>query len=173
MKKAFIFLWIIITGCSISLAQNTSDSVVISDLVQKQIAEIRAKQTPQNQPAVVEKTQHAAKVNQAGTLIPESMYVALFAVLEIGFVGFFIWRFFLRRQQNKRPVQLMPIPIQTGRPRKHYSKAESLKLRTNATCKLTLLKTKEEITRHARDLQVGTGEVELAVRLQNMSEGNK
>ncbi|MBI2417383.1 MAG: hypothetical protein HYV28_05665 [Ignavibacteriales bacterium] len=150
-------------------AQSTQDSVDLNALVQKQIQKVQSeKVNPVSTTQPVENT----KAQEAGSGIPENMFVLLFALAEI-IAGGLIVRYYLvkKRQVVAKDTPAPKIKAEPAQRRK-MTKEEFAKLRTEVTCQLTLIKTQEELNHQAKKMNVGAGELELAIRLQNMAGSN-
>lgn len=148
-------------------AQSGQDSLNLSAMVRQQITKVQTeKEQPKTAPAVKE-----TKTNNS-SILPENVFIVLFALAEL-LAGGMIIRYYLRKRKTEQnsPVPAPHTPDETA-PRRRLTKEEAAKLRTDVVCQLALIKTQEELNREAKKLNIGAGELELAIRLQNMAGSN-
>ncbi len=156
-----IALWGMLTLQSFAL----NDSLMIHQIVSNEISKAKEKEQA---PIVPKKANQEIQSIQAGA-IPQTVFFGVF----IGTQILLAMAFFLFKQKNKvERIAIIP------RKRADMNRTDTKNLKKNSynkkattivSCQIQLVKTREELIEQARKMNVGSGELELAHKLQEFS----
>ncbi len=157
-----ITVWSILTLQSFAL----NDSLIIHQIVSNEFSKAKEKEQV---PIAAKKVNLETRSVQAGA-VPQTVFFGVFIGTQILLaMAFFLYRL----KQKEARVIINPrkrADMKRTDTKNQHKNSYNKKVNSIVSCQIQLVKTREELTQQARKLNIGSGELELALKLQEFSK---
>ncbi len=164
--KTTLVLFLFCAFSMVAFAQQ--DSLPITAIVKKEIYNAKLKE--QQPPVNISSASMLPEEKQGQPVISEAWFIVMFFGAQVLLAGAFAIYRLRRKQTNISGNQLKKRANKDLSGKKNSNRnSQEYRLRSLVSCQLQLVRTQEEIREQARKMNISTGELELAMKLQEFS----